>query len=188
MSTDIKEIRQSKNLSEDGVERSMESLYTGFFETLTSMVRARFGNGPPDPEDVAQTAFLKMHGSGDWTTINDPQAYLLRTANNIAISEMRALDVRARHADRTKKSKIEHEEGASLDVERVLTSRELLEQISRVIDNLSDRQRRIFEMKRFDELSLSEIARREGISRTAVSKHLNRAIVAVDRYLADYQS
>ena len=167
---------------------AIETLYSAFFETLASRVRARFGNGPPDPEDVAQTAFLKLFRNGNWQSISNPQAYLLRTANNFVISEMRAIGVRARHADQVKNDNSQEEEGSTLDLERVFTNRELLEQISRVIDNLTDRQRRIFEMKRFDELSLSEIARREGISRTAVSKHLTRAVAAVDGYLADYRS
>lgn len=188
MSNTTLKIRQLPKPSVDGLDRSVGALYEELSGFLVSRVRARFGSGPPEPEDVIQTAFLKFYEHKDFRSIKDPKAYLLRAVNNVAISEIRALEVRARHAHHLADGRDTEKQGFALDVERVLTRRDLLDHISRVIDNLPEKQRRILEMNRFEDLSLTEIARREGISRTAVSKHLARALAAVDKYLEHHQS
>lgn len=162
------------------------TLYADSIDTLIVQLRARFGSGPPEPEDVAQTAFSQLVRRGDWQSIDDPGAFLFRAANNVAISEMRALGVRKRHADELQRQK-NGDQGSVSNPESVLSNRDLLDRVSQVIENLPDKQRRIFEMRRFDEMTLSEIARREGISRTAVRKHLARATAAVDEFLTDHR-
>lgn len=161
----------------------LDVLYSDHLDTLVNHLRARFGNGPPDPEDVAHTAFSQLLSRGDWQSIRNPKAFLFRAAHNAAVSELRALGVRIRHADTLQQE--EPEDGGSvLNPERVLGNRELLDQISAVIENLPDKQRRIFQMSRIDAMTLSDIARHEGLSRTAVRKHLARATAAVDELLS----
>ncbi|MEM1411510.1 MAG: sigma-70 family RNA polymerase sigma factor [Pseudomonadota bacterium] len=160
-------------------------LYDEYRHVLVKRLRARFGSGPPEPEDMAQLAFSQLLRRGDWASINNPQAFLYRAASNATISELRASEVRGHHAAREQHPEAK---GSDLGTERVLAHRELLKTVAAAIEQLPDKQRRIFEMNRFEGLTLSEIARREGLSRTSIRKHLSRAVATIDAFLPDFDS
>ncbi|MEO0421950.1 MAG: sigma-70 family RNA polymerase sigma factor [Pseudomonadota bacterium] len=164
----------------------IEALYASYLETLIAQLRARFGSGPPEPEDMAQRAFIQLIRRGDYASIRDPKAYLFRAATNAALSELRAISVRAHHAGQVRQQhQVQSPERPGALPDQLVSSRQLLARAMQVIEGLPAKPRRIFRQRRFEDLSISEIARREGISRAAVRKHLARATAAVDKMLAD---
>ncbi|MEM1436780.1 MAG: sigma-70 family RNA polymerase sigma factor [Pseudomonadota bacterium] len=165
-----------------GESEAIEALYREFMGPLVRFLRHKFGPGPPEPEDLAQAAFSELVQRGNWREIRDHRAYLRRTASNAAISEHRARGVREHILHPVTE---EHENrGSETRLENVFADRDLLLKVLALIEKLPRRQRRAFELSRFDELSLTEIAKREGISRTAVRKHVTNAAATIDRYLA----
>ncbi|MEM8572896.1 MAG: sigma factor, partial [Pseudomonadota bacterium] len=65
-------------------------LYQEYAAELAEGLRKRFGNGPPDPDDVAQEAFQKVLERGDLSTIKNLRAFLWRTARNLILSSKRS--------------------------------------------------------------------------------------------------
>jgi hypothetical protein len=61
---------------------------------LCSYLERTFGVGPPDPQDVAQQAFLRYASlNTEVDAITNARAYLKRSAYNIVVDEYRRLAV-----------------------------------------------------------------------------------------------
>ena len=60
----------------------VERLYRDHWRGLCGRLRKVFGNGPPEPEDLAQTAFAKLIEYTDPATLEDPASFLFRIAIN----------------------------------------------------------------------------------------------------------
>src|SRR5688572_3251372 len=75
--------------SADGERRQqLSDLYRVHWKGLCGYVRAQFGPGPPEPEDVAQTAFIRF-AAADPAHIENPRAFLYATARNLVIDHHR---------------------------------------------------------------------------------------------------
>lgn len=162
----------------------LQALYDEHFHLLVNNLRKLFGAGPPDPEDVVQQAFRKILERGDLSDIADLPRYLWGTARNLVIEAKRAEDVRT-----GRDFEIEHlffsGAGVGSSPEIVLSSREQLRLINAALGKMPITRRRAFLLHRLDGLSLSETARRLGLSRNAVTKHVARAAKDIDLALAD---
>ncbi|MEM7409108.1 MAG: sigma-70 family RNA polymerase sigma factor [Myxococcota bacterium] len=156
-------------------------LYVEHFERLVASLYAAFGAGPPEPEDVAQRAFAKLIGHRPTREVDNPAAFLWRTASNIAISDKRAQQVRHRYA---RDSRSMQNEGVVLTPERVLESKERLDVVLATLRKMPEQRRRVFLLNRVEGLSYSEVSKRIGIGRTAVTKHVARATADIDAALS----
>lgn len=157
------------------------------FARFVRDLRAAFGSGPPDPEDVAQSAFEKMLSHRRLSDIRDLEGYLWRVAQNVIVSERRS-----RHAaearDRAYSDSFFAGDGYLLTPERVLASREQLDVASEALAKMPDQRRRAFELVRIEGLSHGAAASKLGISRPAVTKHVTRATTDLYSALVDAQS
>ncbi|HBA58373.1 MAG TPA: hypothetical protein DCZ37_10995 [Alteromonas macleodii] len=66
------------------------SLYRSYWKTLCQKLRANFGEGPPDPEDITQQAFIKYRQQAASKNIENPQGYLYTLAKNLYIDQYRS--------------------------------------------------------------------------------------------------
>lgn len=168
---------------------SIDVLYARYWTELCHYIRRQFGVGPPDPEDVAQETFIKFASLENRHTIDNPRAYLYRTAHNVLIDERRRLTLR---------NKITGDIEEALNVsddrtpERVLVGKERLDVLTRTLLAMSDARRRSFLLNRLHGLSAAAIARMTGYSESAVKKHiglalsnLEAALTASERAAAD---
>lgn len=157
-------------------------VYRRHWLELCRYVASTFGAGPPDPEDVAQQAFVRFAALDDPDAVDNPRAYLYRTAHNIVVDEHR------RAARRMAHQTVEIEAGAEKSddrsPERVLLARERLQVITRAVQALPVKCRRSFLLHRVHGLSCAEIARRTGYSQSAIKKHVVRALADIERALA----
>ena len=159
-------------------------LYREHWRELCRYLTATFGPGPPEPEDVAQLAFARVAAHRHFDAIENPKAFLWRTAHNIAVSEKRSQSVRRRRADEVKQTSLTAE-GDDFTPERVLVAREQIAAISAVLEGMPAKRRRMLVLNRIEGLSFAEIARRTGLSQTAVKKHVARAMIDLDAALAE---
>jgi RNA polymerase sigma-70 factor (ECF subfamily) len=72
--------------------------------------------------------------------------------------------------------------------ERRAVGREIRERLSAAIEALSPRQRSIFLMKHFEEMSIPEIADSMGLDSGTIKSHLFRAAHKIRQRLADFQA
>lgn len=160
----------------------LAGLYDRHARVVTASIRRLFGNGPPDPEDVTQLAFQKLLERDDRHSIRNPEAFLWRTARNLLLNEKRSQGVRSKY-DYDVEQLFFAPGGDKSNPECVVAAREQIHVINQALLAMPEKRRRAFMLHRVEGLNVSEVARRLGLSRTAVNKHLARAFATVDSVL-----
>ena len=123
-----------------------------------------------EAEELVQEVFLAMHARSAAEPIDNVQGYLFRIAANL-------LSKRSEHAHVQLDEALEFADGFS--PERILIGRQEAARVIVAIDNLPPRTREAFALHRFEEMTYEAIARRLGISVSAVSKLVARALAHV---------
>ena len=157
----------------------LADLYRRYRRELVAFVRTKVGGGPPEPEDVAQQAFINYAALDDPAAVRNPRAFLYRTATNIVINHHRRTVVVRRHAAQEASEDIDRDRD-DLCPESVLLNREQLTIVEQAVRGLPVRRRRYLLLNRLDGLSYAEIARREGVSEGVVRKQVAKAIREID--------
>lgn len=153
-------------------KKTILQVLTESYGDLVRHVAQRF-KGRADADDVIQDTYLRVRNMPSDTPIQNPQAYLFRMANNVAVDHVRRRNALERHI-----SPIEFPDVGSgeVSVDRVIDYRQRLTALERVVADLPARQREAFLMHKFDGLSHQEIAAELGITRSAVEKLIMKAL------------
>ena len=159
-------------------------LYSAYFRKLVSDLAAAYGAGPPDPEDVAQRAFVKLNIRGNIDQIKDPEAYVWIAARNIIISEKCSEMVRTRNKHEVER-RFFGEGREAFDPERVFIAREQLSLVMEVLEKMPTRRREIFMWNRVYGLTIKEAGRRCGVSQTAAHRHISVAMREIAEALTE---
>lgn len=142
-----------------------------FWADVMRRVSRRMG-GNTDTEDLVQSAFERMQRYSASRQVDNPAAFLVRTAVNIR------LDAHRREKQLGKRQFTENfeefENNAPLQDE-VLAARARLKRVISGIEQLPPRTQEIFLLHRLENVKYGEIASRMGISESAVEKHVARA-------------
>lgn len=162
------------DFSEKRKQSLLDELYRRHFQKLVNWLTRRYGEGPPDPEDLAQAAFLKLSQSPDFFAIKDLRAYLYTTAVRNFIDGYRRQKTMANFL-KHELNKYQDEVG-EITPERVFLSRERLQHFSAALKNMSPKQREIVIRSRILGQTFEEITRQTGWSKSAIGRHLQTAI------------
>lgn len=154
-------------------------LYRAHWKEICVYLRRRFGAGPPEPEDIAQAAFLRLSGRGETDDLANPRAFLYRVAHNLAIEEHRR-EVARRRAEADDDIEPQTDD---FDPERVSIGRERRRLLETAFATLDPRTRQILIMSRQDGLSSAEIARRLGLSPTHVKRLIGEAVARCQAFV-----
>ena len=153
-------------------------LYDQYAGELAGYLRKAFGDGPPDPEDIAQDAFRKLAEIDDLSDIKHPRAFLWRIARNLMVSGKRHEDIRSKYD-----FEIEHLffalDGTESSPENVLQVKQQLSIIYEVLAEMPENRRLAFLLHRVDGLNLSAVGRQLGMTRTGAVKHVARAALDI---------
>lgn len=162
-------------------DAGMDVLYARHWGELCHYIKKHFGQGPPDPEDVAQDAFIRFAAIENREAIDNPRAYLFRTAHNALVDEHRRLALhRGNPADIDARTASD-----DLTPERVLLGQERLEILTRSLRAMPAARRRSFLLNRLQGLSCAAIARMTGYSESAVKKHIDVALRHLEAALSE---
>ena len=161
------------------VSRAMtyEQLFHAHFR---GMVRLAAMLGADDPEDVAQEAFVRLHGRT--RALRDPHAavgYLRTTVVNLTRSRLRHLSVVRQHPAESPPDVA----SAEHDVVRREAGRDLVAALGR----LSDRHREALVLRYWLDLSEAEMAEAMGVSRGTVKSHVSRGLDALAALMEDHR-
>ena len=133
-----------------------------------------------EAEDLVQDVFLSMQARGGGAQIDNVEGYLFRTAATVLVDEHRydTLGLRQHAALSEDLEPID-----DFSPERILIGQENLDQIMAAVHALPPRVSEAFIFHRFEEMTYPEIARRLGVSVSAVKQLVARAIrqVSEDR-------
>jgi RNA polymerase sigma-70 factor (ECF subfamily) len=160
----------------------IESLYRRYKDRIRRRIASQFGAGPPDPEDAVQAAFERFAKLEDRDRVQDPEAFLIRTAANFVLDHRRRMKVRAVHADNEFHLGVRTDD---FDAERVFSGKERLAIIDRAIRAMDERRREVLIMNRIHGVSCADIARHLNRSPTLVKMLLAEAIILCERALRE---
>jgi RNA polymerase sigma factor (sigma-70 family) len=164
----------------DGAQ--LKVLYERYWNDLCRYVRATFGAGPPDPQDVAQSAFARFLSMDDREAVENPRAFLYTTARNIALDFNRHL----RHVHRHRLDAAQDAGVPTIDEcspERITLARERAAALAAAVESLPRRQRQALLLNRLHDLSYSEIAEHIGSSKSDVRRQIARALATIEAAL-----
>ena len=134
---------------------------------------ARATRDPDRAEDHLHTAYIRLEEYRARACVTNPEAFLVRTATNVAIDDSRRRGYTAEGAAHAYDLANLPDDGP-LQFE-MLQARQRLERVRQGVARLSPRTREIFLMHRSDGLKYREIASALGITVSAVEKHVAKA-------------
>lgn len=143
---------------------------------------ARLTRYDQDTEDLVQEAFLRLRVFEAGHAVQSAEGFLVRAARNLAIDNHRRVR-RAPIADQSIDEMEIRDMGAGPD--EVFEARERLQRLMAGLDALSPRSRTILLAMRLEGLTQAQVARQEGISVSAVEKHIARAMVFLIDWMED---
>jgi RNA polymerase sigma-70 factor (ECF subfamily) len=128
---------------------------------------------PQEVEDVAQRTYLQLLQHPNPDEIRDPQAYLFRTASNMAIDYLRERHVRTRDVEPD--AELESVVSPAPQPDACVDGELILRRFLAVLDGLPPLCQHAFLLNRVDGLTHAEIARRLGISKKTVERYIIKA-------------
>lgn len=153
----------------------LEAVFLANRTALLRFMRAR--GGTEDAEDLLHELWLKLSVALPTGPIADPLAYLYRMADNLMHDRRRAASRRRGRETAWSDTASGVSPGASdaPSAERMLLARDELARIEAALAMLGTRTVQIFRRYRIDGVCQKTIAVEQGISLSAVEKHLQRA-------------
>ena len=150
------------------------SAFEAHYEELTAFVRGRV-RCPAMAADIVQETYIRAVTGKTPPSIDNPRAFLYRVAGNLAIDHLRR--EQRRQTFMADGMDAEFVSDGQPGAERAVPARQGVARLYRIVDELPEKCREVFILRRFDGLDQKEIAVRLGISRNMVEKHLRRALV-----------
>ena len=126
-----------------------------------------------DVDDLVQDVLVRLAVRGDYDSIEQPEAYLMRTATNVWRDFLRKKRTHAEEAHE------EYIEGYLLEENgpaRELEGRQSVDAVLAALGELPKRTRQVFVLCRVEGIRQKNVAKRLGVSVSAVEKHMIRAI------------
>lgn len=134
-------------------------------------------------EDITQDIFLTIWEKKEELRVESSfSAFLYTIARNRIYDMFRSLSTRSVLYEKLMEQAIDYVD----DVEKSLEEKNLRELIAQAMEQLSPRQREIFELSRSKGLSHKEIAEQLGLSVFTVQDHIKHALEKIRTYLASF--
>lgn len=160
----------------DDSARRVEALARRFRDPLMSYFTRRTAT-VEDAEELSQEVFVRLLRRADIDVVENIEGFVFVTAANLLKDHYRH---KARHGG-GKTASIETLEIRSTDPNpgQVTEDRDEIGVLMRAIEDLPPKCRAVFMLSRFEHVPQAEIARRFGVTVSAVEKHIAAAMIAL---------
>lgn len=161
---------------------AVEAMFVEYRSEVRNHIAGKFPGSTPDPDDVMQTVFERLIKHPNISTIENPRAFLYAAARNVAIDECRRLA----SLQKFERDAVETRRFTAIDEltpERVVLSRADLENVMAAIRRLPEDLREILRLHRVDGLSYTAIARHLGVSEAAIRRRMAKILVRMHEAL-----
>ena len=143
----------------------------------------RCGASPEDADDIVQEAYCRLATLDSVAHIVNGRAYLFQTARNIGIERLRrAKIVRIDHLTEIELADVV-DSGPS--PERITADRNELRRVQALIEELPDRCRQIFKLRRIHGVPQREVARLLSVTENVVELQVMRGVRLILKRLAE---
>ena len=129
--------------------------------------------------DLVQEVFLRLSGRGRLDDIVNLRGYLFQVASSVLADAQRRRT--ARHQDAHVEFDPERMGESAIGPDRILAGREALKAAVAILDQMPERTRTIFVLRRLEGMRYLEIAELLELSVSAVEKHMVRAVERLAR-------
>lgn len=149
-----------------------------------SLVR-RIGaaTGSDAPEDLLQSAYIRLEEYSARAEVDNPNAFLMRVAVNLGHDERRQTKAH-RRVNGLDPGLMEICDESPLQDE-ALVARERLRRVQDALAMLPPRTREVFLMRRIENMKYREIGARLGITVSAVEKHVAKAALFLAKHASE---
>ncbi|PHZ86557.1 RNA polymerase sigma factor [Paremcibacter congregatus] len=161
----------------------LDTLYRKYWDSLCTSLRMRYGNGPPDPEDVAQVTFERVSRLEGLESIHNPRGFLITIAGRIFIDETRRRGVSDKYID--EQLKIYGVVVEEITPERVYNAREEFKIILQDLNEFSSQVKEVVLRHRVLGQTYDEISKATGLSPASISRYLKAAMITIFKKKAD---
>lgn len=161
----------------EGNMSALEVLYIRYVPQVKSFVSSILKDNA-DTEDFIQDLFLKI-----WEDryivckAKSFKSYLYSMTRNMLYNKLKHGKVHQKYVG------LEQKKTDYQDVETQILTKDILECIRNEMDNLSEKQRVIYELNRNDDMTYNEIADKMGISPKTVQYHISSVLAKLRRLL-----
>lgn len=144
---------------------------------------ARAGLTVTERDDLVQEVYYRLLRQPSFDHIDDPRAYMFRTARNIMLEQIR----KNRVVSITSVQNIDELGNADIapSPERTVSARRELSRVMILIETLPERCRAVFTMRKVHGLSQAETARRLNLSENIVEKETARGLSQILSKIAE---
>jgi len=166
-----------------GLPGFLEGVARQYRRALTTYFSRRMGGQRQDCEDLTQEVFVRLARRGQPEDIRNLEPYLFQAAAGVLTDYARRRAVR--HESASLPYCDEDHGLADFSPERVMLGKEQVARALAAIEALPERARYAVLMFRFEGLKQAEIARRMGITVSAVEKHIRLGMIRLSAALKD---
>jgi RNA polymerase sigma factor (sigma-70 family) len=152
--------------------RDFGSFYRTTVEPLRAYLAKLLGDRT-EAQDVAQNAFVRIRSVVDGGHAREPRLLLFATARRLALNEIRRRRNQRLEADGA--GAIEMKLSDAPSVEQIVAARQEIARFEEILLRLPPGCRQVFLLRKVEDLTHDEIARRLGISTKTVENHMTRA-------------
>ena len=147
----------------------LKLLYAKHKEELLRFALRKLGN-PDDAEEIVQDTFHNMFNVESAETLENPRAYLYKTANNLALNRLRQSN---HHSDYLQQC---DDTATTVSLERSVIAEDALAQIQECVAQLPIATQQVFYMNRIEGKTYAAISRELGMSVSSVEKHMMKTL------------
>lgn len=163
-----------------------DQLYQQYWPELCVRLQARFGAGPPDPEDIAQQAFCKYSELCNEQRIDNPKAFIYTVARNLFIDQFRRIDKQQQVMDQIfEELDIAPVYEDSAEQSALQTERNAL--IEKAISTFSEKQKQLMTMSIIEGKSYRQIAQETGLPIANISRTITAAQTLLDQTIRTWE-
>ncbi len=154
----------------------VQRLFNQYRPELKRSVQSTLGNAD-DAEDIVQDAFHNLIRMESLEKVENPRAFLHKTATNLALNHLRKNRYRQSHIE-----SLDPEE-QSPTLEREVFAIDDVEKLQKRIHSLPELTREVFLLNRMSGLSYTEIGKQLNLSNSQVQKHISKALSFLRKFL-----
>jgi RNA polymerase sigma factor (sigma-70 family) len=150
---------------------------------LRRFLRTRVGNASEVP-DLIQEIFLRLLRVSDHESIRSPEAYLFTVARHVAQQHTLRESTTPETAE-LKQMLSELNAVPAVDPALEVGAQRCLEELDKALSELPPRVRATFLLHRCDGMTLEDIGRKFGVSRSQAKKYLAKALVQFRKHIEE---
>lgn len=129
-------------------------------------------------EEIVQEVFLQLHRQ--WDTVNTPRAWLFRSVRNAAYNHLRSCKRETNEASEEVSSTCDHN---SETPDAMMVRMETIGTLRDSLDDLSESDRQLVQLKYFENLKYRDISERTGLTISNVGYRLHHILKELGRRL-----